>query len=289
MYYSASIGVLCSVLIIVSLRAVKSEVTLEKNAYKDVVVTVAGDVQPTDVGEFFNRLEALLRSASKALFKATNGLWYFGEFRIVVPPGFQTPPSLLLRNATWELFTDADVVVNNGTGTDARQSGGCGRPGGYVVLPEDDVFSTDIEAAARSLIRRWVQVRYGVFEETATALSPQWCYKDGHVWKPTGCYSTNATIRRLDSAGDGVQCTEEDVSIENIFQNGVGPASSLLFTSTSREVELLCDSSGDHLHMPLAPTKHNLICDGQSAWDVIRTSEDYKMTQFVSHYTIPPL
>lgn len=261
---------------------------LEGNGYADIIVRLPRGLKPRDSGEFFGQLERLLRSASGKLLRASDGLWYLKSVRVLVPPEMETPRNLLLQDATWELFHDAHIVLTReGHKCKARQSRGCGELGDFVAVPISALESSaDIETAASSLVRSWAQFRYGVFEETAFGSEPQWCFYDGTFWRPTGCYTTDITARP-EMTEDGIlQCSKRDVNTRQIFQSASEPASSLMFTSTVQKVQKFCDARGNHSHLHWAPTKHNLLCNSRSVWEVIRNSPDY--LQSVSRLSAQP-
>ncbi|XP_075555215.1 uncharacterized protein LOC142587809 isoform X2 [Dermacentor variabilis] len=250
---------------------------LEGHGYTDIIVRLPHGLNQRDPGEFFGQLERLLRRASGKLLQASDGLWYFKGIRVVVPPEMETPRNLLLQDATWELFNDAHIVLTKqGSKCKARQSRGCGERGDLVALPVSTLdASVDIDAAASSVVRSWAQFRYGVFEETAFGSRPQWCFYDGHFWRPTGCYTTNVTARPYLNAEGIWECSRKDVGVKQIFQSASEPASSLMFTSSIQKVQKFCDTRGNHSHLHWAPTKHNALCKARSVWEVIRDSPDY--------------
>lgn len=261
---------------------------LEGNGYADIIVRLPRGLKPRDSGEFFGQLERLLRSASGKLLRASDGLWYLKSVRVLVPPEMETPRNLLLQEATWELFHDAHIVLTKeGHKCKARQSRGCGELGDFVALPISALESSaDLETAASSVVRSWAQFRYGVFEETAFGSEPQWCFYDGSFWRPTGCYTTDVTARPEMTEDGALECSKRDVNTRQIFQSASEPASSLMFTSTVQKVQKFCDARGNHSHLHLAPTKHNLLCNSRSVWEVIRNSPDY--SQSVSRLNVQP-
>ncbi|XP_065291871.1 calcium-activated chloride channel regulator 1-like isoform X1 [Dermacentor albipictus] len=250
---------------------------LEGHGYTDIIVRLPHGLKQRDPGEFIGQLERLLRRASGKLLQASDGLWYFKGIRVVVPPEMETPRNLLLQDATWELFNDAHIVLTKqGSKCKARQSRGCGERGDLVALPVSTLdASVDIDAAASSVVRSWAQFRYGVFEETAFGSRPQWCFYDGHFWRPTGCYTTNVTARPYMNTEGTWECSRKDVGVKQIFQSASEPASSLMFTSSIQKVQKFCDTRGNHSHLHWAPTKHNALCKARSVWEVIRDSPDY--------------
>ncbi|XP_054918071.1 uncharacterized protein [Dermacentor andersoni] len=250
---------------------------LEGHGYTDIIVRLPHGLKQRDPGEFFGQLERLLRRASGKLLQASDGLWYFKGIRVVVPPEMETPRNLLLQDASWELFNNAHIVLTKqGSKCKARQSRGCGERGDLVALPVSTLdASVDIDAAASSVVRSWAQFRYGVFEETAFGSRPQWCFYDGHFWRPTGCYTTNVTARPYLNTEGIWECSRKDVGVKKIFQSASEPASSLMFTSSIQKVQKFCDTRGNHSHLHWAPTKHNALCKARSVWQVIRDSPDY--------------
>lgn len=268
----------------------RSSLRVEGNGYVNVLVRVPYGVNPRDPGEFFGQLERVFRRASGELLHASRGLWYFKDIRVLLPPDMKTPRNLLVEGATWELFRDHDIVLVKDdleVLSTARQSKGCGVHGDSIELPTGALSSTaDIDGVSRSLVRAWAQFRFGVFEETPFPAEPQWCFYDGTHWRPTGCYSTDATVRPHRNAEGVLECAKKSLNLKRIFQDANENASSLMFTSSSPKVRQFCDSK---THRSLAPTKHNALCDARSVWTVIEQSLDYSQSLSTNRLTsLPP-
>ena len=124
-----------------------------------------------------------------------------------------------------------------------HQSRGCGQPGDYISLPHTFLSANDSRniSHVRTFVHLWAKYRYGIFDQSGYSgdlLYPRTV--------PTASHNEVLTV-----AGDIHEELDEEKSC----------SSNLVNTSS------YCDRSG--------PTKHNIICDGQSVMNVIKTHPDF--------------
>ena len=129
---------------------------------------------------------------------------------------------------------------------------------------------------AKLFVNEWSKLRYGIFDETGYTddlLYPSYFYSKGEIL-PTG-----NTDQRMDGTWVNVYSGQKDCdpsidkdcyfyprssSLENI-------TCSLGFAPFLPNVNKFCDRTSG----PMAPTKHNILCEGKSPREVIDSSPDF--------------
>ena len=226
-----------------------------------------------------------MRDSSYALHTALDGKVYFKSYTIVIPSSWRDAKceTVVRPPRAGVPYRQADVVVSASERQNdvfTQQSRGCGQQGDFTSLPFN--FLKDLNATAETFgnpakifVREWSKLRYGTFDETGfigDSLYPSYFYSKGQIL-PTG----NADV---DIDGDWI----------NVFsgQRGCDPSidKDCVFHPRSKSLENVTCSIGfapflpnvdkfcDRVPGPMAPTKHNILCEGRSALEVIESSPD---------------
>ncbi|KAF5270568.1 hypothetical protein FQR65_LT05466 [Abscondita terminalis] len=119
--------------------------------------------------------------------------------------------------------------------------------------------------------------RFGVFEEEGYDNDPIYpsCYYDDENKRTlvTGCSDLPIKDNGLCSAGDKIYNKTQMVDEK--------ARSSILFAAEVPSVSMFCDEG---THNEYAPTKHNLICDRRSTYDIISNHADFSINTISSNH-----
>ena len=171
-----------------------------------------------------------------------------------------------------------DIVVSSadtfhGYYPHTEQSGGCGQSGDFISIPHTWLTTNNVtEREARTLVHLWAKYRYGIFDETGFSddrLYPNFYRKDGNIF-PTVAHNGDMTgvwLRNGLECVPGVdqECTFVPDSLRSShvtcsIGSGLKLADTFRYCNTSESL--------------MSPTKHNVVCRGQSAMDVIMSHSD---------------
>ncbi len=170
-----------------------------------------------------------------------------------------------------------------------RQSRGCGQPGDFISVPWTFLDDWNLTwrrfgDPSRLFAREWAKYRYGVFDETGFPGDPAYpnyyvsAAASGDVVLPTG--TVNAPVEGLWVDGRGRPDCDPlrpgAVCHFRPFVRNDAVNCSLGFMHFLPNVRSFCDrravaSAG----VSLPPTKHNVLCGGRSADEVIRKHDDF--------------
>ncbi|XP_049513445.1 calcium-activated chloride channel regulator 3A-1-like [Dermacentor silvarum] len=258
-------------------------------AYEDVVDAIHPSVEPDE--RIIDNIEALFRSASTFLHRATHGLVHFGSVTIAVPDTWPARPQA--KSTTANLFPVADVRVaaenpQYGDTPYTLQPRGCGERGEYVHLTPrflgelNDSIAEVYGSPAYLLVHEWAHFRYGVFDEYGDPESyryPSLYCEFGKVRAST-CSQRHKFEVYTDS-GEPCRiykgCRVSSKCKARFLQNSKDPViSSIMFMPYIDGVSDFCDKDGDKRHNAHAPNKHNHLCGRKSTWEVISDNEDFK-------------
>ena len=159
---------------------------------------------------------------------------------------------------------------------------GCGRAGEVITVPE--VLLTDwnstvarLGSPAKLLTKEWAKLRYGVFDEHGFRGDPLYPnhYRVQGKWAPTG--TSDAAVRGTWVTADGAAECEDPSSGECVFSpSGENDqvTCSLGFLPQLPSVTHWCGRE-ETLKLPTSPTKHNILCGGRTAAEVIAAHPDF--------------
>ncbi|CAG0886062.1 unnamed protein product [Cyprideis torosa] len=235
--------------------------------------------------------QLLFRNASSALYQATGNRLYFKRISLLIPDWWDLAQCGLTHSQISSVpridSGNADFLVQTRTpGVGDRpwtlQVKGCGRSGERTYIPVTFLQSVssngdENEARARLLVREWAKLRYGIFDEGGFVDDPLYpaFYKE-YIEEDLATPGRQADPERPTTCSDhpivgnkvcpGGRCQFYPVSEEN--QNVTASLMALPILDSAR---VFCNQS---THNRLAPTKHNLLCDGRSTWEVIQSHPD---------------
>ena len=233
-------------------------------------------------------LQQTLLGASGVLHSALGGKFYFKSVNVVVPSSWrESKCDEVIRAPKGDLpYRRADVWVSgphpiHGERPYTQQSRGCGQPGDFVSLPfqyltsQRDNASTGGGDPARLFVHEWAKLRYGVYDEFGYGRDlfyPSHFFHGGSVL-PTG--STNIPLRGSWVNLSGSECdpVREECAFRPAGDNS-GVTCSLGYAYDLPNVTRFCTDQ-DLSSLPMSPSKHNVLCEGRSAFDVIAAHEDF--------------
>ncbi|XP_037083627.1 calcium-activated chloride channel regulator 4A-like [Pollicipes pollicipes] len=261
-----------------------SRVELVNNGYSGLVIGIDDKVDVLQCHDLLGNLQTLINNASSYLYTATNQRAFFSDVTVVVPSSWPRsctgadPPG----QATTESYLTSDLRVSTahpvyGSAPWTHQSGLCGQPGAFVQFAAGYVASGDNRTfgdQARVLVHEWAKYRWGVFEEFGYAedpLYPSFYQQTAGQWRPSGC-SDGAVAGSVSPSG----CEESSNTCTFVpFMNASNAAvtSSIMYMQALSQVKNFCD---DGNHIKAAPTKHNMLCNESSVWEVMQEHKDFR-------------
>ncbi len=232
--------------------------------------------------------QKLLEEASLSLYDALDKDAYFKSVQVVVPNKWRdTMCKTVLREPKGDSpYRRADIQIGGrsaiyGDAPYAQQSAGCGHSGDLIRMPwtflEDwNVTWQKFGDPSKLFVREWAKYRYGVFDEAGFAgdqAYPNYFVHQGQVMV-TG--TSNVPVEGMWVDEDGKpECdpTQDDICHFRPFVRNDAVNCSLGFMHFLSNVRGYCDKDG--YGGVLAPTKHNVLCQGRSAAEVIRSHDDF--------------
>ena len=242
-------------------------------------------------------MQHTLLGASGVLHSALDGKVYIKSVNVVVPSSWrESKCSEAIRPPKGDTpYRRADVWVSgphpiHDERPFTQQSRGCGQSGDFISLPfqfllaaaksakwdNETLGSPSAVSAARAFVHEWAKLRYGIFDEFGYGRDlfyPSHFFYRGRIL-PTG--STNRPLRGSWVNPSGTECepVKDDCTFRPAGDNS-GVTCSLGYAHSLANVTRFC-SDQDLSTLPMPPTKHNVLCEGRSAFDVIASHEDFK-------------
>ncbi|XP_063727361.1 uncharacterized protein LOC134854903 isoform X22 [Symsagittifera roscoffensis] len=294
-----AIGVMCS-----ALTQRRTQFELENNGYSGLLIAINDEILPSQ--DFLDGIERTWIDFSEALFNSTGRRAYFNQVVVSLPSTWDhfnfsniSSTSEFSSASSKQGIDWANVIVSerNPSFADApytKQTGECGEPGEYIHLTEK--FVTDERYTKQAfgnvgklLVREWGHLRWGLFDESGSSdQSPTKLFyhgMDGSL-HPTRC---SAQIRgKPQDAVTGGKCEiglETDLPSDTCMfmpdrDQPEGVTGSVMFMHSLPQITEFCDDEPDtpagRRHNSEAPNKHNAMCNGRSAWSVMRDHPDFK-------------
>jgi len=267
-----------------------ASITIERDGgYRNLVIKIDNSVPEDYCHIYIKNLKTLLTEASNVLNTALDGRVYLAQVTLVIPTFWRDPrchqPVHLPQPGV--IYQDADIMIMPespiyGSSPHTQQSKGCGQPGDKLIIPQS--FLTEWNTTNRIwpepgklFVKEWAKLRYGVFDEqgypndsiyqnfykvqdkvlhsgnTDAPVLGVWMHPDGSL----GCDpKTGACQFQVEGPNQEVTC-------------------SLGYMPQLPNVKRWCDKVG----LPFAPTKHNVLCSGKSALQVINSHPDFQVIQ----------
>ncbi|CAL4117431.1 unnamed protein product [Meganyctiphanes norvegica] len=224
----------------------QGNIRLVDNGYEGLVLDIDDTIPEQHCNQILNGIKNVLSEFSKQLFNATGRRVSIRDVTIVLPRSWQTTNSQTC--AIWgplttsAIPTPANIHVSTPhpvfhTRPWVQQSQGCGQPGDYIQLGADLLRASTNDSHLK----------------TAQLLLAEWAKFRWGIFEEQGY------------EGDVVYpATFRHPSTSEIKPNSCKPAGSKAPFCKTED------------HIPEAPNKHNTLCQGKSAWDVIMNSADFK-------------
>ncbi|XP_035692460.1 calcium-activated chloride channel regulator 1-like [Branchiostoma floridae] len=271
------------------------EIKLQNNEYTDVLVAIHKDI-PEDP-RIIDRLKEIFTEASQHLYVATNNRTYIKEVKILIPNTWSKTSEYL--PAGTETFERANIRVDvpNPLYEDnpyVQQKGGCGEAGDYMHLTPKYVVDKEYGeynwgSYGKTIVHEWAHLRWGLFDEYGFddplgGSYPHFYVSTSMGIQPVRCSAYTAGASQHAVTGNRCQVDpatglpEDDCRFYPHFSENRATGS-YMFMQFLATVTSFChsDPEGDPLsyHNREAPNKHNSVCGGQSAWDVMNKHEDF--------------
>uniref|UniRef100_A0A2P2I9G5 Epithelial chloride channel protein-like n=1 Tax=Hirondellea gigas TaxID=1518452 RepID=A0A2P2I9G5_9CRUS len=259
-------------------RRLHNTVILKESAYEGIVVAIEDDIPVSLCQEVLIGLEESLRAASTSISTATRNWASIRGVTVVVPRSWRPaacPLLLGITEAENESWDTANIRVTHsqdpkyGVKPWTLQSQGCGHQGDYIRVAHHLFRQNTSYDNGNLLAHEWLRYRYGVFEEAGEVGN---MFHPPHYRAHDGTWQVNACGRDL---VDSATCEPQDLGCDvNITQeNNPFLKTSFMAFPQMTSVTDLCDEG---THNRFVPTRHNLVCDGKSVWEVLRASQDFQ-------------
>ncbi|KAK3869455.1 hypothetical protein Pcinc_025224 [Petrolisthes cinctipes] len=269
--------------------ATQDAISVDNNGgYVGLVVALSDALVNTNCTQYIQNIKTMFSAASSLMFDATGSRVYFRTVTIAIPASWScgeviTPSDLLDYN--WDtahirvgpshaLFTDTPWT---------QQSGGCGDPADFIYFSDNYVLGNTNQLhqtnGGHTLLHEWAKFRWGVFEEYGHINDP--VYPTTYHLNRTSFYPNYCTDAVLDGTYSG-NCGEDGSDLDCIFTPNLSSSNNSTNTNTVATSSLMaapfldtvvnfCDNT---THDTTKPTKHNLLCDQLSSWQVISQHPD---------------
>ncbi|KAI8482146.1 chloride channel [Branchiostoma belcheri] len=239
----------------------------------------------------------ILTEASQDLYVATNNRTFFREIKILIPNTWTRKPEY--QPAGTETFDRANIRVDlpnpqYGDNPYVQQKGGCGEEGDYMHLTPKYVVEKEYGVETwgpngKTFVHEWGHLRWGLFDEygyedPSGESYPHFYRPSVGGVQPTRCSAkVDGTHRNMVT---GARCQldpttgvyEPECRFYPLPQSNQATAS-YMFMHFLDKVTGFChsDPEGDPLsyHNREAPNKQNVMCQGQSTWDVMNKHQDF--------------
>ncbi|XP_078695048.1 calcium-activated chloride channel regulator 1-like [Branchiostoma floridae x Branchiostoma belcheri] len=270
------------------------EIKLQDNGY-NLLVAISEDI-PEDP-RIVDRLQEILTEASQALYVATNNRAFCAEVKILIPKSWTKKDEYL--PAGTETFEKANIRVDvpNPLYEDnpyVQQKGGCGVEGDYMHLTPKYVVDKDYGEMTwgpygKTFVHEFGHLRWGLFDEygfddPSGESYPHFYRSSTGGVLPTRCSAKVAGYHQNMVTGARCQLNPETGVYEPecrfypYFSDNQATGS-YMFMHFLDNVKGFChsDPEGDRLsyHNREAPNKQNVMCQGQSTWDVMNKHQDF--------------
>ncbi|KAI0218857.1 Calcium-activated chloride channel regulator 4 [Lamellibrachia satsuma] len=220
--------------------------------------------------------------ASNDLFKATQKRVYFRSITILVPKSWANRDNY--DAATSETFSSANVVID-GLEVDTpttRMSGECGQPGEFIQIPVG-YMRESLSNMVRNFGYPVGHLRWGLRDEYPVDGYPGF-YRDPDREVAAVKCGKYMKGRHVDYVTGDVCTLDRTTGLPTrtcYFKPDIdaGVQASLMFYHNVTGVWTFCDNDKtdpDTLHNDEAPNIHNDLCNGRSAWEVMRDHEDFR-------------
>lgn len=255
--------------------------------YTNIVVKIDRNVNEMFCSTYIKHLRETITEASAVLNEALYGKAYFKEVTIVVPSHWEDARCRMnvLEPAGEIAYQNADVRITTespifGPAPHTQQSKGCGERGDFISFSESFFTNWNSTLAswgnpAKLFVKEWAKFRYGIFDEYGFAndvLYPNF-YKVQDKFLPTG--TSNTVVKGTWLSIDGTE--DCDPASGNCYFDPEGEndevTCSMGYMPFLSKVKHWC--SPEELKMPIAPTKHNILCSTKPASLVIAENSDF--------------
>lgn len=259
------------------------DIVVTNGGYSNVVVAIGNDLHENSCAIYVANIKALISSASPVLYSATEEKLFFSSITILIPDNWTSCGSLEIDpNVDQLTFEDSHIRVHTphpffGNNPWTQQPRGCGDPGEYIYFSSDFLSEESPTWGSQGsvFVHEWAKFRWGVFEEyghVGDSIFPSAYHTTATDWQPNYCTdgAVNVQYRSCD-----LDTPEADCTFTPNIEQRENITSSLLATPFIATVRTFCDDAN---HVPTAPTKHNLLCNKRSTWDVISKHPDITTT-----------
>ena len=225
-----------------------------------------------------------MNEGSHALYEALDEKVYLKSVTIVIPHSWRDGvcQTEIRAPRAPTPYRHPDIKINGkhslyGETPFTQRSRGCAQKGDFMSIPYhfltawNNTWETYGDPA-KLFVKEWAKLRYGIFEERGYAndlLFPNYYYVNGEIY-PTVTTNDRVNGEWIDTSGlancnpSKQECYFKPLGANDHITCSLGDMHYL------PTVKKFCRATG----LPMAPTKHNVLCNGRSAGEIIYSHED---------------
>ncbi|CAL4124268.1 unnamed protein product, partial [Meganyctiphanes norvegica] len=227
-------------------RGYQDDLVLVDHGYEGLVVAISDKVPQQSCNDVLSGLKNVLEEFSQQLFTTTSGMAYLRDVTVALPSSWKMDP---MSCSPWAPLVATATPINGhihvtaaphplfGSQPWVQQSQGCGHPGDYIQLGSDLLRATSTNASVT---------------RAAKLLVREWTKFRWGIFDEGGHHDDPLYPLTI---SDPVTNAERPNTCHNKSNHGA-----------------FCSMED---HTPEAPNKHNALCDGRPAWDIISKSKDF--------------
>ncbi|CAD5114600.1 DgyrCDS3686 [Dimorphilus gyrociliatus] len=264
----------------------EAKVPLKQNKYEGLTVHIRSDIDESDAKNVIDNLKWLLTNSSEALFKATNRRGYIENVNIIIPENWTSISSTKVTN---QIPVESIIVTEKpnaqyGHNPYVLNLEECGEPGEYIHFTRKFLVGdkSTFGKPQAFMLHLFGHLLYGLRDEFGNAFDQSEAYyvNAGNKVEAIRC-SKSILVETIDSKGKECQVTDKCLKVpENCkLKIKADDSASAMYYPFSGATKF-CDDSEDipenERHNSDAPTPQNYFCDGKSAWEVLRESDDFR-------------
>ncbi|KAI0230401.1 hypothetical protein LSAT2_019239 [Lamellibrachia satsuma] len=254
----------------------RANIKLVNNGYEGILIAVAETAPVSESDNIIRWIKKFFNQASNDLFQAAHHRVYFRSITILVPKSWANRDNY--DAATSETFNSANIVID-GLEVDTpttRMSGECGQPGEFMQIPVGYIqwsLSNMTRNSGRpglTIVQEWGKLRWGLREEYPVYGYPRFYRNSNRKVAAVKC-GKDKKGSHVDYVTGG-ECT---------FHRTTGlPTNACYFKpDIDSAVWTFCEKNKNNqgtVHNDEAPNVHNDLCNGRSAWEVMRDHDDFR-------------
>ena len=227
-----------------------------------------------------------MTETSHTLYEALDGRVFFKSATIVIPQTWRDSmcQTVIHQPKGNTPYRQPQFYVQNndahfGSRPFTQQSRGCGDPGDFTGIPHEFLMAWNntwekFGDPSKLFVKEWAKLRYGIFDElgfNGDLLYPSYFKWNGHLM-PTGTTDAPLNGQWMKDRKSCDPQIEKDCHFFPSIASNEQVTCSLGYLHFLPSVKRFC---GAQKIFAVGPTKHHVMCKGQSSLEVILSHDDF--------------